>query len=461
MSNTFPLPRISIVGLGKLGAPMAAVMAVKGFNVVGLDLNDKAVSAINDGIAPVQEPQLQELITRAHPRLYGTHSYDEVVQNSDITFVIVPTPSDHDRMFSNKYVITALRSIGQSLRSKVGRHVIVVTSTVMPGSMQGEIQEELEEASGRKVGPDLGLAYNPEFIALGSVVRDMLRPDFILIGESDEATGEMLESIHKQPCDNDPVIRRMNFVNAELTKIAVNTYVTTKISYANMLAEMCDKLLGADIDVVSSALGSDSRIGAKYIKGAVGYGGPCFPRDNKAFAALGRKLGVRCDLAEATDAINDYQIHRLVGAVEAHVAPGGRVAVLGLSYKPDTQVVEESQGIALAAELGEAGYVVSVYDPIAMPAGETILGDRVIFANDLADALQAADVAVVTTPWPEFKEAVQMAPSPSTQRLVIIDPWRVVSAAGLPGNVSLVRMGYGAPLARATDVVALRPRLLK
>jgi len=255
------------------------------------------------------------------------------VHGSDITFIIVPTPSGTDRLFSNKFVIAAVRSIGEALRAKSTRHVVVVTSTVMPGSTGGEIMAALEEASGLKVGPALGLAYNPEFIALGTVVRDMLRPDFILIGESDAQTGELLEGIYRRCCDNEPTIRRMGFVNAELTKISVNTYVTTKISYANMLAEMCDKLPGADVDVVSTAVGSDTRVGAKYIKGAIGYGGPCFPRDNKAFAALGRTLGVRCDLAEATDAINDHQLQRLIGAVQAHTTSTKRVGILGLSYK--------------------------------------------------------------------------------------------------------------------------------
>ena len=258
----------------------------------------------------------------------ATHSYAEAVNGSDVTFIIVPTPSGADRAFSNKFVLSAVRSIGEVLCNKPARHTVVVTSTVMPGSTGGEIQSALEEAAGRKVGSNLGLAYNPEFIALGTVVRDMLRPDFILIGESDRETGELLEGIYKKSCDNDPIIRRMSFVNAELTKISVNTYVTTKISYANMLAEMCDHLPGADVDVVSAAVGSDTRVGSKYIKGAIGYGGPCFPRDNKAFAALGRKLGVRCDLAEATDLINDHQIERLIGAVQAHSRPGQRVGVL-------------------------------------------------------------------------------------------------------------------------------------
>jgi UDPglucose 6-dehydrogenase len=436
------LPRVSIIGLGKLGSPMAAVMAAKGFEVVGLDLNDKLVGAINKGLAPVEEPQLQEYVDKGRQRLRATHSYDEAVNGSDVTFIIVPTPSGADRTFSNKFVLAAVRSIGEVLRSKATRHVVVVTSTVMPGSTGGEIQSALEEASGRKVGPSLGLAYNPEFIALGTVVRDMLRPDFILIGESDLETGEMLEGIYKRSCDNDPAIRRMSFVNAELTKISVNTYVTTKISYANMLAEMCDRLPGADVDVVSTAVGSDTRVGSKYIKGAIGYGGPCFPRDNKAFAALGRTLGVRCDLAEATDAINDHQIQRLIGAVQAHSSPGQRIGVLGLSYKPDTPVVEESQGVALAAQLSTEGYLVTVYDPAAMEAAETILSDRVIFANDLKGAL-AVDVAIITTPWPQFRDRKLLELAGTSNKLVIIDPWRAVSGEPTSKNVSLVRMGLG------------------
>lgn len=434
-------PRISIIGLGKLGSPMAAVMASKGFDVIGLDLNDKLVAAINQGHAAVDEPQLQEYMDKARSRLRATHSWDEVVQGSDVTFIIVPTPSGNDKLFSNKFVLAAVRSIGEALRAKTERHVVVVTSTVMPGSTGGEIRKELEEASGRVVGPQLGLAYNPEFIALGTVVRDMLRPDFILIGESDAATGEMLERIYKQSCDNDPVIRRMSFVNAELTKISVNTYVTTKISYANMLAEMCDKLPGADVDVVSQAVGSDTRVGSKYIKGAIGYGGPCFPRDNKAFAALGRMIGARCDLAEATDKINDHQIDRLIGAVQAHGEPPSRVTVLGLSYKPDTPVVEESQGVALAAQLSAAGYVVTVYDPLAMQAAETALGDQVLFANDLADAV-AADIIVITTPWPQFKGRSLF--DLGAKAKVIIDPWRVINADDVPAGTSLARMGFGA-----------------
>ena len=278
-------PGLSVFGLGKLGAPMLAVFAHKGFEVIGTDLNPAFVDAINDGRAPVEEPGLAGMIAANRARIRATLDPAEAVAASDASFIIVPTPSGPDGFFRNDYLVSALEAIGRAIRAKAGYHLVVVTSTVMPGATGGILRETLERASGRRVGPDLGLCYNPEFIALGTVVRDMLNPDMILIGQSDAKAGDMLEAIYRQSVESRPDYQRMNWVNAELCKIAVNTYVTTKISYANMIAGMCDRLPGADADVVTHALGADSRIGRKYIKGAIAYGGPCFPRDNKAFAA--------------------------------------------------------------------------------------------------------------------------------------------------------------------------------
>jgi len=293
MNGNAMRPRLSVIGLGKLGAPMAAVFGAKGFEVIGLDLNPAFVAAINDGRAPVQEPLLQDYLDRARGHLRATMDYHEATTSSDISFIIVPTPSGPDQMFTNRFVVDAVERIGPALRAKSSYHVVVVTSTVMPGSTDGEIRTALERASGRIVGQDVGLCYSPEFIALGSVVRDLLFPDLILIGESDKRAGDMLEAVYGTLVESKPEVHRMSLVNAELCKISVNTFVTTKISYANMIGEMCDHLPGADAEVVTRAVGADSRIGRKYLKPAVGYGGPCFPRDNKAFIALGRKLGVK------------------------------------------------------------------------------------------------------------------------------------------------------------------------
>jgi UDPglucose 6-dehydrogenase len=446
MTTAHPaMPALSVIGLGKLGSPMAAVFASKGFNVVGLDLNADFVDRLNAGQAPVVEPQLQELIDANRERLRATTDWNDAVHSTDISFIIVPTPSGPDARFSNRYMVAALEQIGAALRGADKYHLVVVTSTVMPGSTEGELKACLEQASGRKVGEDVGLCYNPEFIALGSVVRDMLHPDMILIGQSDDRAGELLESVYRRSTNSSPEFHRMNLVNAELCKISVNTFVTTKISYANMIGAICDHLPGADADIVTRAVGADSRIGRKYLKPAIGYGGPCFPRDNKAFSALGRSLGVNTALAEATDEINQYQVQRLLGAIEARAKPGATVAVLGLSYKPHTGVVEESQGVQLAGELAQLGYRVVVSDPLALPAAEAMLGAAasVSFEPDLRAAIGVADVVVFTTAWPEFSAIPLETFAREGERRVVIDPWSLFDIEAMGQVADLMKPGLG------------------
>lgn len=437
------LPRVSVVGLGKLGAPLAAVLASRGFSVIGLDVNKVLVDGLNAGKMPIIEPQLNELIAANRQRLSATMDAKEAVQKSDASFVIVPTPSDSTGFFSNRFVLQAMDTLGKAIRAKSGYHMVVITSTVMPGTTGSEIKAALEAASGRKVGSELGLCYNPEFIALGSVVRDMLYPDSILIGESDAKAGDMLQTIYLAMCERKPPVQRMNFINAELTKISVNTYVTTKISYANMLADICDRLPGADVDVVTKALGADTRIGIKYLKGAMGYGGPCFPRDNVAFAALARKIGARADVAEATDRINNYQIDRLSGLVAKFAKPGTRIALLGLSYKPQTPVVEESHSVKLAAKLADAGYVVAVHDPLAQEAALTALGDKVVVGNSLESTVRECDLLIVATGWPDYKEIDPAWCQRSGQKLTVLDLWRTLPADKFESMADVVYLGWG------------------
>lgn len=441
--NSASLPRVNVVGLGKLGAPLAAVLASRGFSVIGLDVNKTLVDALNAGKMPIVEPQLNELIAANRERLKATMDANKAVQNSEASFVIVPTPSDATGFFSNRFVLQAMDTLGKALRKKTGYHMVVITSTVMPGSTGSDIKAALEAASGRKVGPDLGLCYNPEFIALGSVVRDMLYPDSILVGESDAKAGDMLTGIYLQMCENKPPVQRMNWISAELTKISVNTYVTTKISYANMLADICDRLPGADVDVVTKALGADTRIGAKYLKGAMGYGGPCFPRDNVAFAALARKLGARADVAEATDRINDYQVDRLTGLVSKFARSGTRIALLGLSYKPQTPVVEESHSVKLAARLADAGYIVTVHDPLAQDAALAVLGDKVVGASSLESAVRDADLLIIGTGWSEYKDIDPAWAEREGEKLTILDLWRTLPAGKFEAVADVVYLGSG------------------
>lgn len=419
---------IAVIGLGKLGSPLAAVLADTGHDVVGVDLNPVAVAAINGGRAPVPEPGLQQRIESAGARLRATTDFAEAITATDISFVIVPTPTGPDGTFTNRYVLDAVRRIGAALHGHDRYHVVNITSTVMPGATGGEIRAALEQASGRVVGQGVGLTYNPEFIALGSVVHDLLHPDMLLIGQSDQRAGDVLERVYRQTVGRAVPVQRMSWVNAELTKIAVNTFVTTKISYANMLAEICEYLPGADVDTVTAALGKDSRIGAKYLKGALGYGGPCFPRDNVAFAAMARSLGAAADIAVATDAINQRQVDRVARLISRVAPKGAAVAVLGLAYKPETPVVEESQGVMIARRLVGDGFEVIVADPLALDSAGAVLGDTVVAISPATAAIAAADVVVIATPARAFAELSPAAFIPDGRRRIVIDCWRLLSA---------------------------------
>ncbi len=230
--------RLAIFGLGKLGAPLAAVYAQAGHDIVGVDPSPETIAGINSRHPSFEEPGLAEMILNNRERITAIHDGITATRECDASFIIVPTPSRPDGAFSNDLVIQAAQSIGQGLRERDDYHLVVLCSTVMPGTTGGELLTELERVSGKRCGQDFGLCYNPEFIALGSVIRDMLNPDMILVGEVDQRAGDTLERIHKSVVHTAPV-ERMNFVNAELTKISINTFVTTKIAYANMLAEVC------------------------------------------------------------------------------------------------------------------------------------------------------------------------------------------------------------------------------
>lgn len=442
--------RITVVGLGKLGSPLAAVLASKGHEVVGVDLNPAFVNAINSGRAPVAEPQLQELIDKSRGRLRATLDFAEAVNDTEISFVIVPTPSDSQGIFTNKYVISAVEKIGAALRKCDHYHVVNITSTVMPGSTGGEIRAALEKTSGRQVGENLGLTYNPEFIALGSVVRDMLFPDMLLMGESDTRAGDTLQAVYEGTVESNPPYQRMNLVNAEITKIAVNTYVTTKISYANMLSDVCDHIAGADVDVVTEALGRDSRIGRKYLKGALGYGGPCFPRDNVAFSKLAHAVGADPCLAEATDRLNHRQIQRLSERVRQIGGEKASVAILGMSYKPGTPVIEESQGVMLARALAERGHRVTIFDPMAADAAKAVLPNWVERAPGAAAAVREADVVVITTAWDEFKALpIASLAREAGAKAKVLDCWRVLDPTIYATVAEIHYLGVGAGSAEA------------
>lgn len=440
------ISRASVVGLGKLGACLAACIASKGTEVFGIDTNPRMVARLNEGRAPVTEPGLAELIEANRDRLSARSDYSVAIERSGITFVVVPTPSDEQGGFSTDYVVEAAYEIGRVLARKTDYHLVVITSTVLPGSTGKVVLPVLEQASGKRCGIDFGLCYNPEFIALGSVIHDLMNPDFLLIGESDARAGATLEKWYESFCDKSPPVSRMNFVNAELTKISVNTFVTTKITFANMLGAICEGLPGADVDVVTDALGMDSRIGKRYLTGALGYGGPCFPRDNQALAYVAAQVGCRAGLAETTDRENRTLLDRQIARIRAELDPRNTLAVLGLAYKPDTNVVEGSQGLMIARSIASSGTPVIVFDPAATDNARSVLNGSVEYARSLHECLERADAVVIANPCREFRALKAFDFPQRGQKTTVFDCWRLLRKELSNCEwVNYVPLGFGRP----------------
>jgi UDPglucose 6-dehydrogenase len=418
------IKNVSIFGLGKLGASMAAGMASRGLNVIGVDISQASVDAVNRGEAPVEETGLGQMILENKIRIRATMDHVEAIQESDISFVIVPTPSDSRGAFELQYAKFAFKAIGEALAKKKSYHVVVLTSTVLPGATRHGLLPVLEKASGKKCGKDFGLCYSPEFIALGTVIRDFLNPDFYLVGEFDKRSGDLLEEVNRIVCMKDPVVRRMSIENAEISKIALNSFVTLKVSFANTLADICERIPGGDVDIVSDALGSDSRIGRRYLTGGMGFAGPCFPRDNVALSFLCREIGAAPDLLETNEAYNRSLASRYLEKTLPFVKKDQTVCVLGLAYKPMSHVIEQSQGVYLARAFSDAGMRVVSYDPLAGNGAKQAFQDHVVVLDSLDRALSDASLVLVTTPDDQFKALTPEQVLGNKERVCIVDFWR-------------------------------------
>lgn len=432
------IQRISAFGLGKLGAVVAGCHASRGFDVIGVDVNLETVEKVARGEPPVLEPGIDDLYAACGGRLTVTEDAREAVLGSEASLLMVPTPSESDGSYSLTFALRVCERIGAALAEKDGYHLVVMKSTVLPGACDAELIPALERTSGRRCGEDFGFCYNPEFIALGSVIHDTFHPELCLLGESDARCGDLVEGMYRRLLAADPPLERMNLVNAELAKLALNAYVTMKITFANSLGRLCERLPGGDVDAVTAAIGRDTRIGSRYLKGGLGFGGPCFPRDNQALLSLARRLDVPFLLAEATDATNMHPARSVIDRVANRLQPGGRVGVLGLSYKPDTPVVEQSQGLFIARELAERGFHVTAYDPLAMDAARAELKDGVKYVESAQAAVNAQDAVIIATPCREF--AGLDYDGSAEARAFVVDCWGMLS--GHDGT-HWVRLGMG------------------
>jgi UDPglucose 6-dehydrogenase len=429
--------------LGKLGLCLAAVLADAGFRTTGVDIDERAVDAINRGESPIVEPELADLVRRhGGKNLVATTRHSDAIEASDVTFVLVATPSYADGRFSNEHAEAALRGLAEALsRSHKPFHTFVVSCTVMPGSAENIFVPLIEKYSGRKLNEGFGICYDPEFVALGTVVKNFKEPDVIVIGESAGVVGDQVEEIHRKFCQNDPRVYRMTLISAELAKISLNVFLTMKISFGNMLANVCERIPGADVDQITRAIGADRRIAPYYLRGGLAFGGPCFPRDTRAFLALARRCEYDAALVQATDTINERQAHLLLERVLEALKgdPSPRVGVLGLAFKSDTPVITESPAIRLVGELLDRGCLVIAYDPLALPYAKAVFGNKIEYAKSASECISASRVCVIANQDAEFRLAAESCPPDGGKTL--IDCWRIVKPERLPNSVSCIALG--------------------
>jgi len=435
---------ISVIGLGKLGLCTAACFAAKGHRVVGVDNNPGHIAELHAGTCPIAESGLPELLDTAQANMIFTTDYAKAIHEAEVTLIIVPTPSNSDGAFSNVYLEAVLKELGPTLKEKDGFHIIDIVSTVMPGTCDRVFRPLLEGLTGKTCGKDFGLVYNPEFISLGSVIRDFLHPDMVLIGASDVYSGNTVRDLYASMVESSPQYAVMNLINAEIVKLSLNCFVTMKISFANELAALCGATPGADVDTVTAALGADSRIGPKYLKGGLGFGGPCFPRDNRALQHYAASKGLALRLSPAVTQVNDDVVDRLFATITKLVAQPGPVALLGLAYKPGTHIVEESPAIILAHRLAEVGYVLRLHDPLAVKLSSQELTELGKLCASPYQAVEGARIVALMTQWPEYASLdwsrLEHAAGPDPW---LLDCWRVARGT-LLHRFSYLALGLGA-----------------
>ena len=400
--------QIGIVGSGYVGTTVAACLADLGHDVMTVDVDESVVRRLNDGEAPVSEPGLESLLGRhAGSALFATSDYEDLVDfGPDVVFLALPTPSNDDGSIDTSAVEAGAESLGAVLSEVDGYPVVVVKSTVVPGTTEDVIGPALELASGGRIGADFGLAVNPEFLREGSAVDDFTDPDKLVFGTDDDRALEALESVYAPLTDGrDVPIVETGLREAEIIKYANNAFLAAKVSLINELGNVC-KEYGVDAYEVADAIGLDDRIGEQFLRSGVGWGGSCFPKDVNAIVAAAREQEYEPQLLQAAIDVNDRQPQRMLDLLDSHVdVEGERVAVLGLAFKPDTDDVRNSRAIPIIEGLQERGATVIAYDPNA--AARDNMAEHFPDVEYLASAsptLSGATAALFLTGWPEFAD---------------------------------------------------------
>ena len=394
---------IAIVGTGYVGLVSGACFAEMGIDVTCVDIDREKIEKLKQGEIPIYEPGLDELVKRnvAAGRLHFTTDLTECLDNVEVVFSAVGTPPDEDGSADLKYVLAVARTFGQNIKKYT---ILVTKSTVPVGTAQkvkAAIREELDK---RGADVDFEVASNPEFLKEGAAIKDFMSPDRVVVGVESERAQKVMSKLYRPFLTNNFRVYFMDIPSAEMTKSAANAMLATRISFMNDIANLCD-LVGANVDMVRKGIGTDLRIGNKFLYAGCGYGGSCFPKDVKALAHTAREYGYTMGVIEAVEEVNERQkgivFEKLRNALgDLH---GKTVALWGLAFKPETDDMREAPALVIIDKLLAAGARVRVYDPVAMPECRRRIGDTVTYCNDMYEAAVDADALALVTEWKQFR----------------------------------------------------------
>jgi UDPglucose 6-dehydrogenase len=390
--------RLSIIGTGYVGLVTGACFAKIGHSVICVDIDPEKVQKINKGISPIYEEGLENLLSTYKDKITATIDYKDALENSDVTFLCVGTPSMTNGSIDVSYLEEATKQIATILKNKKTWHLIVVKSTVLPGTTQQIVLPLLEQHSGKKIGTDFGLAMNPEFLKEGVAIQDFLQPDRIVIGYYDERSRTTLRELYRNfTC---PFVET-SLSAAEMIKYASNAFLATKISFINEIGNLC-KHLGIDTYEVAKGMGLDSRIGRPFLDSGIGWGGSCFPKDIDALLAWAKEIKEPTRIIQSTKEVNTDQPLRLVKILQKHIPrlKGKTIGILGLAFKPDTDDIRHSRAIPIVKELLRKGARIKAYDPQAIDNFKALF-PTIEYSKSATDVL-SADAILITTKWKEF-----------------------------------------------------------
>ena len=396
--------KIVIVGSGYVGLVTGACFAEVGIEVVCVDIDTQKIEDLKQGIIPIYEPGLEAMIKRnmAKERLQFTTNLADALVDTEVVFISVGTPPDEDGSADLKHVLAVARECGRHMDS----YKLIVTKSTVPVGTSEKVRQTIQEALDQRAAQiPFDVASNPEFLKEGAAIVDFMKPDRIVVGTDSESAQNILKRLYKPFTLNGHPIIFMDIVSAEMTKYAANSMLATKISFINDIANLCE-IVGADINHVRKGIGSDSRIGTKFIYPGIGYGGSCFPKDVKALINTANTYQYDLKVLKAVEAVNTAQKSILFHKIHTHFngeLKGKTIAIWGLSFKPQTDDMREAPSLEIIKRLLEAGATVKAYDPVAIEEAKHHFGDRISYCEDQYEALIEADCLAVLTEWSEFK----------------------------------------------------------